>query len=171
MGNNTLKPGPTGIALSAALAVAIALGAPSPAQAGDGAEAARERVDAFFEALAAEDRETALAQLTPEAMLHAPYNPNGDATDEGVRSFPAALYVAGAMATYDNLVFEDRSYSMADDSRTVWLEAEGRLRVAETGSPYENRYVFKFELDGGKIAAITEYTNVVTLARDGVTAR
>ncbi|MEL6920875.1 MAG: nuclear transport factor 2 family protein [Pseudomonadota bacterium] len=129
-----------------------------------------ERVDAFYAALAAEDQDAALGMLAPDAMLHAPYNPNGDATDAGIRSFPASMYVAGAMQTYDNLVFEDREYSVADDGGTVWIEAEGRLRVAATGKHYENRYVFKIELDDGKIVEITEYTNVATLARDGVTA-
>lgn len=124
----------------------------------------------FFSALEREDAETALAMLTDTALLHAPYNPNGDATDAGIRTFPAALYVKGAIGTYDNLVFEDRKFSVADDGQTIWIEAEGRLRVAATGNPYENRYVFKLELASDKIDAITEYTNVATLARDGVTA-
>lgn len=127
-------------------------------------------VEAFFDALATEDEGAALSMLTEDAMLSAPYNPNGDASDEGVRIFPAALYVKGAMATYDNLVFVERAYSIADGGRTIWIEAEGRLRVAATGNPYENRYVFKIELEGSKIARITEYTNVATLMNDGVTA-
>lgn len=130
-----------------------------------------ERVDAFYAALAAEDQEAALGMLAPDAMLRAPYNPNGDASDAGIRFFPASMYVVGAMQTYDNLVFEDREYSVADDGGTVWIEAEGRLRVAATGKPYENRYVFKIELGDAGITEITEYTNVATLARDGVTAQ
>lgn len=153
------------------LALSAAVATMTVAEAGERSAASVARVDAFFAALAAEDKDAALAQLTTNATLHAPYNPNGDATDTGIRSFPAALYVAGAMATYDNLIFEDRKYSVADNSATVWIEAEGRLRVAKTGKPYENRYVFKMELADGKIASITEYTNVVTLARDGVAAR
>ena len=130
-----------------------------------------ERVDAFYAALAVEDQDAALSMLAPDAMLHAPYNPNGDATDAGIRSFPASMYVVGAMQTYDNLVFEDREYSVAANGGTVWIEAEGRLRVAATGKPYENRYVFKIELSDDGISKITEYTNVATLARDGVTAQ
>lgn len=124
----------------------------------------------FFAALEHEDAELALSLLAPEAMLHAPYNPNGDASDAGIRSFPASLYVKGALATYDNLVFVNRHYSITDDGRTVWIEAQGRLRVAASGRPYENRYVFKIALAEGKIEAITEYTNVATLAQQGVIA-
>jgi len=131
---------------------------------------ARAITDKFFNAMAAEDADTALSLLTPDATLHAPYNPNGDASDAGIRSLPAALYVKGAMVTYDNLVFEDRKYSLADNGQTMWVEAEGRLRVAATGKPYENRYVFKLDFDGDKIASITEYTNVATLTKHGVAA-
>ncbi|MEM9177004.1 MAG: nuclear transport factor 2 family protein, partial [Myxococcota bacterium] len=126
--------------------------------------------DRFFEALADGEAETALSLLTPEAMLYAPYNPNGDASDAGIRAFPASMYVRGALATYDPLVFVERKVSIADEGSVLWIEAEGRLRVAATGRPYENRYVFKIELEGDRIASITEYTNVATLARDGVVA-
>jgi len=128
-------------------------------------------VNRFFTALENEDKETALSLLSENAMLHAPYNPNGDTSDRAIRSFPASLYVAGALQTYDNLVFEDRDYSIGDNGNTIWVEAEGRLRVAETGRPYENRYVFKIKLKDETVESITEYTNVATLARDGVVAR
>lgn len=128
-------------------------------------------IDQFFDALASENSKAAIALLTEDAMLHAPYNPNGDATEDGIRSFPAKLYVLGAMQSYDNLIFENRHYTTSDTANTVWVEAEGRLRVAETGLPYENRYVFKIELNNGKIATITEYTNVETLSQYGVVAR
>ncbi len=127
-------------------------------------------IEDFFAALKAEDGDAALAMSTADAMLHAPYNPNGDASDAGIRSFPAGAYVVGAMQTYDNLVFAERDVSVADDGTVIWVEAEGRLRVAETGLPYENRYAFKIELADGAIETITEYTKVATLARDDVTA-
>ena len=128
------------------------------------------QVEAFFAAMQAEDEAAALSMLSDGATLHAPYNPNGDASDAGIRSFPAALYIRGALQTYDTLVWEDKVYSVADDGGTVWVEAEGRLTVAATGKPYENRYVFKIVFEDDAIRSITEYTNVATLARDGVTA-
>lgn len=127
-------------------------------------------VDAFFAAMQAEDQTAAHELLADGAMIHAPYNPNGDASDKGVRSFPAKLYVSGAMQTYDNLVWVNRQYSIADNGKTVWVEALGRLTVAQTGGDYHNRYVFKIEFDGTKIASITEYTNVATLTNSGVVA-
>lgn len=71
-----------------------------------------------FAALASEDADLALSMLNPSATLCAPYNPNGDATDAGIRSFPAALYVKGAIGTYDSLVFDNRVDSLADSGET-----------------------------------------------------
>ncbi len=152
-----------------ALACVASLSLAAPAHAESEGKAI---VEAFFATLEEENPEAAFALLSPDAVLVAPYNPNGDASDAGIRRFPARLYVEGAIATYDNLVFTERAWSFADGGRTIWVEAEGRLRVAQTGAPYENRYVFRIDFaEDGRIETITEYTNVATLARDGVTAQ
>lgn len=155
--------------------VCAALSACSGPQATDAADSVNETeqieiAEKFLEALAAEDADRAIAMLTEDAMVHAPFNPSGDASDDAIRSFPAAMYVTGATLTYDNLVFEDRKFSVADNGQTLWLEAEGRLRVAATDTAYHNRYVFKLDIEDGKISAITEYVNVATLAQTGVPA-
>jgi len=126
--------------------------------------------DTFFEAMFREDQQAVTSLLTEASVVHAPYNPNGDASDAGIRSFPAKLYVLGAMQTYDNLKWEDKKYSLSDSGQTLWVEANGKLSVAQTGKPYHNRYVFKIDFENDKIAAITEYTNVATLAKHGVVA-
>lgn len=125
----------------------------------------------FYTALENEDEARLRSLLAEGAMVHAPYNPNGDASDKAVRSFPAMGYLKMAMKVYDNLVFIDRSYSIADSGSTIWVEAKGRLRVAATNKPYHNRYVFKVEFDNDKILSITEYTNVLTLLNHGVPAQ
>jgi ketosteroid isomerase-like protein len=129
-----------------------------------------EMADAFFEAMFKEDRQAVTALMTEASIVHAPYNPNGDASDAGIRTFPARLYVLGAMQTYDNLKWENKKYSLSDSGQTLWVEANGKLSVAQTGKPYHNRYVFKIDFENDKIATITEYTNVATLAKHGVVA-
>jgi len=52
----------------------------------------------------------------------------------------------------------------------LWVEVNGKLSVAHTGKPYHNRYVFKIDFENEKISAITEYTNVATLAKHGIVA-
>jgi len=45
--------------------------------------------DTFFEAMFREDQQAVTSLLTEASVVHAPYNPNGDASDAGIRSFPA----------------------------------------------------------------------------------
>ncbi len=54
------------------------------------------------------DRQAVTSLLTEALVVHAPYNPNGDASDEGIRTLPAKLYALGAMQTYDNLKWENK---------------------------------------------------------------
>lgn len=127
--------------------------------------------DKLFAALEAEDTAAAAPLFTPEAQFVLPYNPNGDASDAGVRRFPAMGYVMVAARSYDSLRFANRVATPSVDGRTLFVEAAGSLVVAATGAPYRNRYVFKFETDGKRITRVTEYANTVTLAQQGVTAR
>ena len=46
---------------------------------------------------------------------------------------------------------------------TVFVEARGDY-VSKEGKPYNNVYIFKFVLEGGKIAKVFEYANPVTYA-------
>lgn len=147
--------------LTAALLAAAASSSPTP-------QALAERL---FAALAKEDLPAAAALFAPGAEFVLPYNPNGDASDTGIRRFPAMGYVTVATRSYDSIDFNERVFTPAADGTTLTVEAEGDLTVAANGQPYRNRYVFKFETAGGKITRVTEYANAVTVAAQGVAAR
>lgn len=127
--------------------------------------------DRLFAALEREDLAAAQALFAPGATFVLPYNPNGDATDTGIRRFPAMAYVTVATRSYDNLKFVNRVATSAADKRTLFVEATGELIVAANRQPYRNRYVFKFETDGERITRVTEYANATTVAGQGVVAR
>jgi len=125
----------------------------------------------LFEAVAAEELAKASAFMVEGAMLHAMFNPSGATGDGSVRSFPAAAYFQLVTGNYENIVFDQRSYSVADDGRTVWMEAIGDLRLEANGAPYRNRYVFKISLNSdGKVSEIREWVNTVTLTQQGIAA-
>lgn len=127
--------------------------------------------DRLFDALAREDLPAAAALFAPGAEFVLPYNPNGDASDAGVRRFPAMGYVTVATRSYDGIRFHDRTVTPAADGTTILVEAEGDLTNTVTSAPYRNRYVFKIETANGRITRVTEYANTVTLAAQGVVAR
>lgn len=124
-------------------------------------------VDAFFAAMENGDEAAASALFTEDAEIVYPYNPNGDASDAAIRRVPARDYTRAASTKYSEIRLVERRYSPVTDGSTMWVEAKGKLRIAATGAAYENRYVFKFKLDGEKISRITEYTNVATVAKSG----
>lgn len=125
----------------------------------------------LFEAVAKEDLAAANAFLMEGAPIHAMFNPNGETGEGSIRTFPATAYFQLVAGNYENIVFTDRTYSVADDGKTVWMEANGDLRLEATGAPYRNRYVFKLTLnDAGKITEIREWVNTVTLTQQGIAA-
>ncbi|MEM6474741.1 MAG: hypothetical protein AAF687_01095 [Pseudomonadota bacterium] len=125
----------------------------------------------LFEAVAAEDLAVAQSYIIEGAPIRAMFNPTGETDAASVRTFPAVAYFGLVTQNYENIVFSDRTYSVADDGKTVWMEANGNLRLEATGTPYLNRYVFKFTLnDDHKITEIREWVNTVTLTQQGITA-
>ena len=125
----------------------------------------------LFEAVAAEDLAAAQSYIVQGAPIHAMFNPSGETDASSVRTFPAVAYFGLVTQNYENIVFSDRTYSVADDGKTVWMEANGNLRLEATGTPYLNRYVFKFTLNQEhKITEIREWVNTVTLTQQGIAA-
>ncbi|WP_298302001.1 hypothetical protein [uncultured Erythrobacter sp.] len=125
----------------------------------------------LFEAVATEDLASAQAHMVEGAPIHAMFNPSGKTDDASIRTFPAVAYFSLVTQNYENIVFSDRTYSVGDDGKTVWMEANGDLRLEATGAPYRNRYVFKITLDEDhKITEIHEWVNTVTLTQQGIAA-
>ncbi len=128
-------------------------------------------VQTYLAALANENREVAEALFSANAEIVLPFNPNGDAGEAAIRRFSVPVYLGIAFEQYDNLVFVNQRAHIANVGATVFLEATGDLRVARTGTPYRNRYLFRFDVYDGRIERIVEYSNPVTAARQGAAAR
>lgn len=125
----------------------------------------------MFEAVAAEDLAAAQSHIVEGAPIHAMFNPTGETDASSIRTFPAVAYFGLVTQSYENIVFSDRTYTVGDDGKTVWMEANGNLRLEATGTPYLNRYVFKFTLnEDQKITEIREWVNTVTLTQQGIAA-
>jgi ketosteroid isomerase-like protein len=155
------------LAVAAASLAACATAPPAPPRADPVARV----VAPFFDAVAREDLAAVQTFITPDATVQAMFNPNGLNGADHIRTFPATAYFGIVSRNYDNIAFADRVFSVADDGRTVWMEAQGQLVVVPSGAPYRNGYVFKLTLENGRIRTIQEWVNTVTLTQQGVTAR
>lgn len=75
----------------------------------------------------------AAALFAPGPQFVLPYNPNGDATDAGIRRFPAMAYVTVATQSYGNMRFVDPAVTPAANG-VVFIEATGDpIAVAAQG--------------------------------------
>lgn len=128
-------------------------------------------VQTYLAALASENREVAEALFSANAEIVLPFHPSGDAGEAAIRRFTVPVYLGIAFQQYDNLVFVNQRAHLANAGATVFLEATGDLKVARTGAPYRNRYLFRFDVYDGRIERIVEYSNPVTAARHGAAAQ
>jgi ketosteroid isomerase-like protein len=156
----------------ALIVAATFLATSAPATAHDSVDPVGTVIMPFFDAVLAEDLTRVREILAPDATVIAMFNPDGTTDDASIRRFPALAYFGIVTRNYQNIEFVDRTYSVADQGHTVWMEARGNLQVAATGQPYRNRYVFKIVIDhNGKVASLSEWVNTATLASQGLTAR
>lgn len=64
---------------------------------------------------------------------------------------------------FEQIEFVDERVYVVRGGKTVFVEARGNFTVKGTGEPYQNTYVFAFEINNGKITAIREYNNPLTI--------
>jgi ketosteroid isomerase-like protein len=128
---------------------------------------AAELADAYLTALQAKDMEAMLALLAPEFTLEIPCNLSGsnDLSDSWRGFENAEPNYAQAFRMIEVLKYADVEITQAADPGVAFLEGRGVMRMAN-GNPYNNRYVFRFDVDleSGKIRRAREYVNPVTFA-------
>lgn len=114
----------------------------------------------FLAAVEARDPEAVSAVLTDDVSLVAPYSLDG--TSPGARFSGRAEvmgYLQNVFANFSQVRFVGREITVADRGRTVFVETRGDFIAARGDISYRNLYVFKNELRGGRVAAITEYAS------------
>lgn len=89
--------------------------------------------------------------------------PNTPGTFQGREAVVANL--KGIMGNFEQIEFVDERSYATQDGRTVFVEARGNFTVKGTGIPYQNTYIFAFEVNNGQITAIREYNNPLTIAQ------
>ncbi len=131
------------------------------------AKSSIETVSAYFRALELRDKDALVPLLSSDVVEVIPFSiAGGSAPFAEFKGREAVLgYVSRIFENFSRTVLVDKSFHATEDGRVVFVEAKGDLVSARTSAPYRNVYVFKFELEGGKIVHITEYANPVTFAK------
>ncbi len=120
---------------------------------------------AYLAALQAKDRDAIMALLAEDFALEVPCNISGtnDFSDSWHGLEAARENYDLTFRTIDELVYVDLEFFQATDANVAFAEGLGVMKMFN-GNPYENRYVFRFDAQDGKLRRIREYLNPVTSA-------
>lgn len=124
----------------------------------------------FITAFEGRDPAGVLATLHPAATLtirlHIDGSPRPWYVFEGAEHIRG--YIESVAAKFDRVAFLDQVWTVGADGGAVFVEARGDITSAAEKLDYRNVYVFKFELEDGKVARVVEYANPVTYANLGI---
>ena len=120
---------------------------------------------AYLEALQAKNKQDILSILSEDFALEIPCNISGtnDFSDSWRGLDTADANYEATFKMIDILKYADVEYTQGADCNIAFAEGLGVMRMAN-GRPYRNRYVFRFDTEGGKIKRIREYVNPITFA-------
>jgi ketosteroid isomerase-like protein len=129
------------------------------------ANPAAELAEAYLVALQAKDKEAILAIVTDDFELEVPCNVSGtnDFSDSWRGLEAAKAGWDSAFREIELLRYTDLEFTGGEDGKVAFAEGLGVMKMAN-GRPYDNRYVFRFDVENGKIRRIREYLNPVTSA-------
>lgn len=120
---------------------------------------------AYLVALQAKDKDAILRLLAEDFVLEVPCNLSGtnDLSDSwsGLEAADANYEIT--FRKIEVLKYVDIEFTQGDDRSVAFAEGLGVMKMAN-GNPYRNRYVFRFDVSGGKIKRIREYLNPITSA-------
>jgi ketosteroid isomerase-like protein len=129
------------------------------------ANVAAELAEQYLVALQAKDKDAILAIVTDDFELEVPNNVSGtnDFSDSwrGLEAAKAGWDMA--FRQIEVLHYTDLEITGGEGGKVAFAEGLGVMKMAN-GRPYENRYVFRFDVENGKIRRIREYLNPVTSA-------
>lgn len=120
-------------------------------------------VQRFIEAL--EDRNADLVAqfLHEDVTLVQPMTFSGRPEPEFVMEGQTEVlgYLQTVLVNFAQIRFVEPLYTTSDDGSRVFVETRGDLRTAQGDLPYNNVYIFRFDIEDGHIIFINEYANPV----------
>ena len=122
-------------------------------------------VEAFFSTKEKHDLESLTALFADNIVYTFPLPASGAQENWFVYDGKDATveYQCKTLEAFSQLKMRDMQITISDGGGTVFVESRGDY-VSSQGKPYNNVYIFKFVLEGGKIVKTFEYANPVTYA-------
>jgi ketosteroid isomerase-like protein len=120
---------------------------------------------AYLVALQAKDKQAILSILADDFTLEVPLNLSGtnDFSDNWSGLQAADVRYEATFRKIEVLKYEELEYIQSVDRNIAFAEGLGVMKIVN-GNPYRNRYIFRFDSQGGKLKRIREYLNPITSA-------
>jgi len=139
-----------------------------PADSPQGRAETLDALKRYFRALRAKDLQALQTLMTDDVVTEIPFGESGKTDASSFRVYRGMDQVLDFWATAFKA--EGKSHGMTEtdisvsaDGSRVFVEGRGHLTMA-SGKTYQNRYVMRFDLVGGKIKHCKEYYNPIQSA-------
>ncbi|WAZ26672.1 nuclear transport factor 2 family protein [Streptomyces cinnabarinus] len=131
---------------------------------------ALETAQAFIAAFEDRDRDAVAALLAPIASFTIPLSIEGTPEPWYVFDSPEQVlgYIASVAAKFDHVAFLDKVWTVSEDARSVFLQANGDILSSAEKLVYNNVYIFRIDVQDGQITTVWEYANPVAYANLGI---
>lgn len=129
---------------------------------------ARAAVLRFFRAIGTKDMAALAEAVTDDIVYEMPFSESGSTAPGAYRRFEGRDQVVEfwTMTSAAGLTVapaEDVELSTLGDGSRLFIEQRGNMTTAD-GKTYRNRYVFRFDVRGGRVAHVREYINPIISA-------
>ena len=124
-------------------------------------------VESLYAAKERHDLEATVKLFAEDVIYTFPLSASGDPKPwfEYTGKQATSDYQKGVIERFSQIRMIDPQYTASADGSTVFVETRGDYIAAEESRPYNNVYVFKFVIQGGKFTHVFEYANPVTYAK------
>ncbi|MFI6493789.1 nuclear transport factor 2 family protein [Streptomyces sp. NPDC050564] len=131
---------------------------------------ALETAQAFIAAFESRDRDAVAGLLAPGATFTIPLSIEGTPEPWYVFDSPEHVlgYIASVAAKFDHVAFLDKVWTVSEDARSVFLQANGDILSSAEKLVYNNVYIFRIDVQDGQITKVWEYANPVAYANLGI---
>ncbi|MFI8242514.1 nuclear transport factor 2 family protein [Streptomyces sp. NPDC085866] len=129
-----------------------------------------ETAQAFVTAFENRDPATVASLLSQDAIFVIPLSIAGTPEPWYVFDSPTAVlaYIESVAAKFDHVTFLDKVWTVSEDARSVFLQANGDILSNAEKLVYNNVYIFRIDVADGHIVKVWEYANPVAYANLGI---
>ncbi|MFI2352781.1 nuclear transport factor 2 family protein [Streptomyces sp. NPDC019443] len=124
----------------------------------------------FITAFEGRDRDAVADLLAPTATFTIPLSIEGTPEPWYVFDSPQSVlgYIESVAAKFDHVAFLDKVWTVSEDARSVFLQANGDILSTAEKLVYNNVYIFRIDVQDGKVVKVWEYANPVAYANLGI---